>query len=50
MKEEEKIAWIDTENRILAFQPIENSRRIAKAESMFWNYITELMKSGYRIM
>ena len=45
----EKAVWIDTENRILAFQPIENGKRILKTESLFWDYILKLMQSGYRI-
>lgn len=48
--QEEKIVWIDAENRILAFQPIENTKKISKAESLFWAYIMELIQSGYRIM
>ena len=28
--QEEKAVWIDAENRILAFQPIENSKRVLK--------------------
>lgn len=50
MNTEEKTVWIDAENRILAFQPIENSKRISKTESLFWDYIMKLIKSGYRIM
>lgn len=48
--QEEKTVWIDAENRILAFQPTENTKRISKAESLFWAYIMELIHSGYRIM
>lgn len=29
----EKTVWIDTDNRILVFQPFENGNRITKAES-----------------
>lgn len=48
--QEEKTVWIDAENRILAFQPIMNSKRIAKSAPLFWDYIMELIQSGYRIM
>lgn len=48
--QKEKNVWIDEENRILAFQPIENSKRISKTESLFWDYVIKLIMSGYRIM
>ena len=46
----EKNVWIDEENRILAFQPIGNSKRISKEEGPFWDYVMRLIMSGYRIM
>ena len=49
MDTKEKTVWIDTDRRILAFQPMENGRRIAKEESLFWDYISELIAAGYRI-
>lgn len=48
--QKEKAVWIDEENQILAFHPIENSKRIMKTEPLFWDYIMKLVKSGYRIM
>ena len=50
MDTKEKTVWIDTDNRILAFQPFENGNRITKAESLFWDFICGLMDAGYRIM
>ena len=31
----EKIAWIDEENMIVSFHPIDNSRMIVKVEGLF---------------
>lgn len=50
MNEEEKTAWIDEENKIVSFHEIDNGKMIAKAESLFWDFISGLTKSGYRIM
>ena len=50
MNTEEKTAWIDAENKIVSFHAIDNGEMIIKAESLFWDYIYILMKSGYRIM
>ena len=50
MEIEEKTAWIDEENRIVSFHPIDNSRIITKADSLFWDFISGLTRSGYRIM
>lgn len=50
MEPKEKAVWIDEEKRILAFHPFENSRRITKAESLFWDFISGLTKAGYRVM
>ena len=47
--QEEKTVWIDAENKILAFQPIENTKRVSMAKSLFWDYVMELIKSGYGI-
>ena len=46
----EKTVWIDEENRILAFHPFENSRIIIKSESLFWDFIYDLTRSGYLVM
>ena len=35
MNTEEKTVWIDAENRILAFQPIENSKGFQKRKACF---------------
>ena len=50
MSAEEKTAWIDEENKIVSFHLIDNGKRITKAESLFWDFISGLMQSGYRIM
>ena len=50
MGEKEKSAWIDAENRIVSFHEIDNGKIIQKTESLFWEYISGLMKAGYRIM
>ena len=50
MNKAEKTAWIDEENKIVSFHAIDNGEMIIKAESLFWDYIYILMKSGYRIM
>ena len=46
METKEKTVWIDMDNRILAFQPIENGNRITKAESLFWDFLFGLTSSG----
>ena len=48
--EEEKTVWIDQDNRILAFRPIQNGKSVSKEKSLFWDYVMELIKSGYRVM
>lgn len=50
MNPDEKAAWLDEENRIVSFHPLDNSRMILKAESLFWDYIFSLTESGYRVM
>ena len=50
MNEEEKTAWIDEENKIVSFHAIDSGRMITKAESLFWDFLFGLTKSGYRIM
>ena len=50
MNTEEKTAWIDEENKIVSFHAIDNGERIVKAESLFWDLISRLTHSGYRIM
>lgn len=50
MQEEEKIAWIDEENKIVSFHKIDNGQMIMKAEELFWHLISGLMMAGYRIM
>lgn len=50
MEQEKKIAWIDEENRIVSFHAVDNSKKIIKAETMFWSYIYTLMSAGYRVM
>lgn len=47
---EEKTAWIDAENKIVSFHAIDNGKRITKAENLFWDYISGLMRAGYRVM
>lgn len=46
----EKTAWIDEEHKIVSFHAIVNGKMIMKSESLFWDYISRLMHSGYRIM
>lgn len=50
MNTEEKTAWIDEEHRIVSFHPIANGKMIRKAESLFWDFISGLTNSGYRVM
>ena len=50
MEQEKKIAWIDEENRIVSFHAVDNSKKIIKAEALFWSYIYALMSAGYRVM
>lgn len=50
MKEAEKIAWIDENNKIVLFHVIDNGKMIIKAENQFWNFIFALTNTGYRIM
>lgn len=50
MDTEEKTAWIDEENKIVSFHAIENSEMIIKTESLFWDFLLGLTRSGYRIM
>ena len=50
MNAEEKTAWIDEENKIVSFHAIDNGKMIRKAESLFWDVISGLTKSGYRVM
>ena len=50
MGEKEKLAWIDAENRIVSFHAFDNGKVIRKAENLFWDFISGLMKDGYRIM
>ena len=45
-----KKAWIDKENRILAFYPFEGSVMFSKCENEFWDCIMVLLKKGYRVM
>ena len=48
--QENKTAWIDEENRIVSFHAVDNSKKIIKAEALFWSYIYALMSAGYRVM
>ena len=50
MIEEEKTAWIDEDNKIVSFHAIDSGKMITEAESIFWNFISGLTKSGYRVM
>ena len=50
METEKKVAWIDEENKILAFHEIENSIRIEKSEEEFWIWALKVVSFGYRIM
>ena len=50
MNTEERIAWIDEENKILSFHVIDNEKKITKADSLFWDFLFGLTNSGYRVM
>ena len=50
MKEAEKIAWIDENNKIVSFHVIDNGKLIMKAENQFWKFIFGLTNAGYRIL
>ena len=47
MNEEDKIAWIDEENKIVSFHAIDDGKMIIKAESLFWDFLFGLTESGY---
>ena len=46
MNEEDKIAWIDEENKIVSFHVIDDGKMIIKAESLFWDFLFGLTESG----
>ena len=48
MNEEDKIAWIDEENKIVSFHAIDDGKMIIKAESLFWDFLFGLTESGYQ--
>ena len=50
MNTEEKTAWIDEKNKIVSFHAIDNGEMIIKVESQFWDFISGLTNSGYRVM
>ena len=50
MNEEEKTAWIDEENKIVSFHAIDSGKMITEADNIFWDFISGLTKSGYRVM
>ena len=50
MNTEEKTAWIDEANKIVSFHAVGNGTMTRKAESLFWDFISGLANSGYRIM
>lgn len=50
MNEEDKIAWIDEENKIVSLYAIDDGKMIIKAESLFWDFLFGLTESGYRVM
>ena len=50
MNDEDKIAWIDAENKIVSFHVIDNGKMIRKTESLFGDFLLGLTNSGYRIM
>ena len=50
MNKEDKIAWIDEENKIVSFNAIDDGKMIIKAESLFWDFLFGLTNSGYRVM
>ena len=45
MNEEDKIAWIDEENKIVSFHAIDDGKMIIKAESLFWDFLFGLPNS-----
>ena len=50
MNTDNKIAWIDAENRTGSFHAIENGKEVRKTEHLFWDFVCGLMNAGYRIM
>ena len=50
MKEAEKTAWIDENNKIVSFHVIDNGKLIMKPENQFWKFIFGLTNAGYRIL
>lgn len=49
MKRKKKQAWIDVENKILAFHEITGGVPIEKSENQFWSWVMAIIRAGYRI-
>ena len=50
MNEEYRTAWVDAENKIVSFHAIDSGEMIRKTESLFWDFLSGLTNSGYRVM
>lgn len=42
-------AWIDEKQRLISFHKIPGARRYCAPECAFWERVTELVLSGYRV-
>lgn len=42
-------AWIDRDEKIISFHPIESGELLAAEEHTFWEKVITLCKVGYRI-
>ena len=42
-------AWVDEKRRLVSFHKIPGARRYCAPERAFWEQVTELVLSGYRV-
>lgn len=45
-----KSAWIDTSKKIVSFHQFENGIAVVQPVNCFWQYIMELIESGYKVL
>jgi len=50
MEKIKKTAWVDTDERIIAFHVIPNATIFREVENDFWKTIVEMTRAGYRVM
>lgn len=42
-------AWIDRDRKIISFHPVDSGQLIEDRESLFWEKVISLTRTGYRI-